>query len=125
MADLTCPVCSTPLRLAGFTHRCATCKGAWLAEDVVVGMLEERVATLVELPWEPRTGTARACAECREPMQTVTLGEVALDRCGAAHGIWFDDTELTTLLGEAKQFAKPVEHHGSLLDALKNIFKRG
>ena len=106
MADLQCPACTTPLAMAGFTHRCPTCKGAWIAEEVVVGMLEERASTLIELPWQARTtGETRACAECAQPMQMVDLGDVELDRC-PSHGIWFDDTELVTLLGEAKQFAR-------------------
>ena len=136
MAELTCPTCKTPLKMAGFTHRCPACKGAWIAEDVVVGMLEERASTLIELPWRPRgalaharrravgsTDEARACADCGEAMQMVDLGDVELDRC-PSHGIWFDDTELVTLLGEAKQFVKPETKHASLLDALKHVFKR-
>ena len=90
-------------------------------------MLEERAATLVALPWAPRTDTkSRPCAECGEAMQTVDLGDVELDRC-PSHGVYFDDRELTMVLGEAKQFVKPVEpreKHASLLDALKHIFKR-
>ena len=124
MSDLHCPADKTPLQRAGFTHRCPTCKGAWIAEEVVVGMLEERASTLIELPWQPRTtGETRACADCGEPMQMVDLGDVELDRC-PSHGIWFDDSELVTLLGEAKQFVKPAEKHQSLLDALKHVFKR-
>jgi len=124
MADLICPSCKATLAQAGFTHRCPTCKGAWVAEDVVVGMLEERAATLIELPWTTRTaGPVRACADCGQPMQMADLGSVELDRC-PSHGIWFDDTELATLLGEAKQFRKSQPQHASLLDALKHIFKR-
>ena len=123
MADLSCPSCKAALAPAGFTHRCPTCKGAWIAEEVVVGMLEERAATLIELPWAARApGPARPCADCAEPMQMVDLGSVELDR-GPSHGIWFDDSELAALLGEAKQFRKAETKHASLLDALKNIFK--
>ena len=124
MADLICPSCKATLAPAGFTNRCPACKGVWVAEDTVVGMLEERAATLIELPWTTRTaGPVRACADCGQPMQMADLGSVELDRC-PSHGIWFDDTELAQLLGEAKQFKKAEEKHASLLDALRNVFKR-
>jgi Zn-finger nucleic acid-binding protein len=125
MADLVCPACKATLAQAGFTFRCPSCKGKWVAEDVVVGMLEERAATLIELPWMPRADDkVRNCAECGAAMQTVDLGEVQLDRC-PSHGVWFDDTELAALLGEAKQFRKPEAAHAGLVTTLRKLFTRG
>src|SRR5689334_4992472 len=85
MATLSCPVCAVPLEQAGYTYRCVRCNGAWIAEDALVGILEERASTLVELPWQPREDQHRACAFCHGEMQSVNLGTVALDRC-EAHG---------------------------------------
>jgi len=103
MESLTCPRCRTPLELAGRTSRCPTCDGAWVSEEALVAILEQRASTLVALPWQPRTHEPRPCAACGAAMQTVSLGDVALDRC-AQHGVWCDCDELTALLREAKQF---------------------
>lgn len=103
MDTLTCPRCRTPLELAGRTFRCDTCDGAWVTEEALVAILEQRASTLVELAWQPRTDQPRPCAACGAAMQTVQLGDVALDRC-AQHGVWCDCDELTALLRDAKQF---------------------
>ncbi|MBA3818028.1 MAG: zf-TFIIB domain-containing protein [Deltaproteobacteria bacterium] len=104
MAAPSCPTCTTPLEQAGFTERCATCEGAWIHEDVLVGMMQERASAIVELTWEPRPGErARPCAVCKTPMQAVSLGTVALDRC-PPHGVWFDAEELASLIKQAKHF---------------------
>ena len=46
---------------------------------------------------------------CRQAMQTMNLGSVALDRCGE-HGVWFDADELAALLGQAKDFKSEGKH---------------
>ena len=129
MAELSCPVCDAPLQEAGSTSRCLLCEGAWVAEDALVAILEQRASTLVELPWEARLDKPRPCAECKTEMQTVNLGSVALDRC-AAHGVWFDAHELAMLLHESKQFKADGrtgsrdgdEPHRGLLGALAKLF---
>ena len=128
MADaLTCPTCNVPLAIAGYTERCETCDGAWIHEDVLVGMLQETTSTMVFLPWHPRPkDQERACAVCRAPMAPVSLGDVALDRC-AEHGIWFDAHELASLIKQAKEFKTdpkpaPETKHDGLLGALARLF---
>jgi Zn-finger nucleic acid-binding protein len=130
MDELICPGCGKALTEAGFTDRCPSCDGAWVHEDALVGMLQERTSTLVFLPWMPRPkDLERKCAVCSKPMQMVNLGSVALDRC-AEHGVWFDAHELATLLSEAKDFKSEgnhveephAEHHG-LLSSLAKLFK--
>ncbi|MEO8705095.1 MAG: zf-TFIIB domain-containing protein [Kofleriaceae bacterium] len=128
MADevLTCPGCGKPLAQAGYTDRCPGCDGAWIHEDALVGMLQERTSALVVLPWQPRPkDNERSCAVCRTPMQTVNLGSVALDRC-ADHGVWFDADELAALLAQAKTFKsdkhEPSHEHTGLLGALAKLF---
>lgn len=131
MAALICPTCKIPLAQAGYTQRCKQCDGAWVGEDALVGMLQERTSALVVLPWQPRPkDTERSCPSCAKPMQTANLGSVALDRCGE-HGVWCDAGELASLLAQAKQFKSEArdddedeprrEHHG-LLGALARLF---
>jgi Zn-finger nucleic acid-binding protein len=121
---MNCPVDHTPLRQAGYTHACDQCGGAWVADEVLVPMLEERANTLIELEWKPRmAGAIRACPSCSTAMQTVMLGTIALDRC-PPHGVWFDSGELVIALKEAKQFrADPAPHkpHESLLHKLGKL----
>lgn len=124
--QLMCPVCAAPLAEAGRTYRCSRCEGAWVAEDVLVAILEQRASTLVELPWKAREDKPRACAECTAEMQTVNLGTVAVDRC-PAHGVWLDADELTALLKQVKQFkADPHKdddtHHVGLLGRFAKLF---
>jgi Zn-finger nucleic acid-binding protein len=124
MAELTCPVCDAPLDEAGRTSRCLLCEGAWVAEDVLVAILEQRASTLVELPWAARQDKPRPCAECKAEMQTVNLGSVALDRC-EKHGVWFDANELTQLLKQVKRFKtvdESQEHKEGLLRRLAKLF---
>lgn len=121
-----CPVCSTELTQAGFTERCPTCTGAWIHEDALVGMMQERTNAMVFLPWQPRErDNDRACAVCKKPMQPVSLGTVALDRC-AEHGVWFDPEELASLMKQAKQFKAEAksgaDDERSLLGALAKLF---
>lgn len=114
MDDLICPGCGKTLSQAGFTDRCPACDGAWIHEDALVGMLQERTSTLVFLPWLPREkDQIRKCAVCSKAMQTVNLGSVALDRC-PEHGVWFDAHELATLLSHAKEFKSEGKVHGEI-----------
>jgi Zn-finger nucleic acid-binding protein len=84
-------------------------------------MLEQRTASLVELPWQPNVEAhVRACPECGTAMATVKLGSVALDRC-EAHGVWFDDKELAALLKQAKHF-RAAPHHEGILKTLGRLF---
>jgi Zn-finger nucleic acid-binding protein len=127
---LTCPICQLPLTEAGRTQRCTKCDGAWIHEDVLVGMLQETASAMVFLPWMPREGPEReqprACVVCRRPMQPVSLGTVALDRC-VEHGVWFDATELAAVLRHAKEFKanpskRPDDHREGLLAVLARLF---
>ena len=120
---MDCPVDPTPLRQAGYTHACDRCGGAWVADDVLVPLLEERANALIELAGKPRAAdSVRACPTCATAMQTVMLGDVALDRC-PPHGVWFDAGELAHALKEAKQFRAEPAHkpHESLLHKLGKL----
>jgi Zn-finger nucleic acid-binding protein len=131
--SLNCPSCQVALTQAGRTERCARCDGAWIHEDVLVGMLQETASAVVLLPWLPREPRAapepeqpRSCAVCARPMQPVSLGTVPLDRC-AEHGVWFDASELADVLRHAKEFKAdpskhPDDHRAGLLGVLGRLF---
>ena len=126
---LNCPSCRVTLTTAGRTDRCAKCDGAWIHEDVLVGMLQETASAMVFLPWlprDPQEPALRACAVCGKPMQAVSLGAVALDRC-TEHGVWFDATELAAVLKHAKEFKadpakRPDDQREGLLAVLARLF---
>ena len=126
----SCPICHVALTTAGRTERCGKCDGAWIHEDVLVGMMQETASAMVFLPWMPREAgepeQARPCAVCARPMQPVSLGAVALDRC-VDHGVWFDATELAAVLKHAKEFKanpsqRPDDHREGLLAVLARLF---
>lgn len=118
---MKCPVDQAVLHQAGYTYKCDRCEGAWVKDDVLVPLLEQHASTLVELNWQPRVdGTVRPCPECGAAMQTVLLGDVALDRC-PPHGVWFDNGELSEAIDEAKRFRAPPKPHESLLHKLGKL----
>jgi len=41
----------------------------------------------------------RACPACHQPMEQTRHREVALDRCAACGGLWFDNSELSDAAG--------------------------
>ena len=122
---MNCPTCKQALVQAGRTWKCGRCKGAWVRDEVLVPMLEQSAATLVELPWQPNTEAhVRACPECATSMETVKLGTVALDRC-APHGVWFDAKELAALLGQAMKFRAEDKHqHKGIMQTLAKVFDK-
>jgi Zn-finger nucleic acid-binding protein len=99
---MKCLACSAEMT----SMRCA-CGGAWICEAELVELAHDARGTLVTLPWATRSGEARACPECTQPMRTVGLAGVALDRC-FDHGIWFDAGELQAVMRKAEAF--PVEN---------------
>lgn len=125
--SLSCPSCQVALTAAGRTDRCAKCDGAWIHEDVLVGMMQETASALVFLPWMPRDPSdpkVRGCAVCAKPMQAVSLGAVALDRC-TEHGVWFDATELAAVLRHAKEFkADPSQRKDDEREGLLAVLAR-
>jgi Zn-finger nucleic acid-binding protein len=108
---LACPECTTPLAQidAGIAaHRCKSCSGVWLDAETSIAVLQARTEpTLREQEGAARGGRVpedrpRSCARCGETMVPLPFGEVSLDNC-PAHGTWFDRTELTRTVREAKK----------------------
>jgi Zn-finger nucleic acid-binding protein len=109
VTSLACPRCATVL-FAAETHGvtlngCGRCGGVWLdndacqaavrAYDADVVALERRAASHATA--RPRTGDAIACPLCKSPLQRTQAAGVVLDVC-AAHGTWFDKSELEVVM---------------------------
>lgn len=121
--DRTCPACGEGRKLAsrslgdtGFAAlECGTCAGLWLGNDVFEA-LEDRARKVAAPDGDPvtarkeiasrhhaapRTGAFyRPCPVCRARMNRLNFDKISgiiLDRC-AHHGLWFDATELESVL---------------------------
>lgn len=92
-----CPGCSAPLELTADVSRCGSCRGAWLTEDGLRHRLElmKPGAVLAQRPGRGAGG--RRCPACAEPLASIEIEGIELDRC-AEHGVWFDANELSDLL---------------------------
>jgi hypothetical protein len=98
---LGCPSCKeTALDYEGDRWPCQTCAGAFVENEALAAMITE----MSQKPWEPPAISGgpgeRACPICKALMIVEVLEAVTIDRC-AAHGVWFDDTELQTALHHA------------------------
>ena len=96
-APLPCPRCRSIHLDSGVLGHCPRCHGTWVPEDV----LHDRIAVMQQAParlhWYRVPRTQLPCARCAEPMETLALFDVPIDRC-LAHGLWFDADELSTVL---------------------------
>lgn len=101
-ASVHCPRCPKAALGAGPLRSCPTCHGSWVAEET----LSEHVAIMQTAPprlqWSVAMRAALPCVVCRAPMETLSLFEVAVDRC-RAHGVWFDTHELAEVLHRSAQ----------------------
>jgi hypothetical protein len=96
---LTCPACNATLVLRGML---------WTCDDhgvfVENAALETMVTEMTHRPWQLAAATGspgeRRCPACAQPLVVEPLEGVTVDRC-AAHGLWFDPTELATALDHA------------------------
>lgn len=91
-----------------------------MPEDV----LHDRIAVMQQAP--PRLHWVRVprvqlpCAQCAEPMETLALFEVPIDRC-LAHGLWFDADELSTVLLRSQDLRAPA----AVADGLRPMPRAG
>jgi Zn-finger nucleic acid-binding protein len=118
---MRCPRCQAETQVAD-TGRCASCRGAWLTEDVVAKRVAKaRDPRTAELAWTRVERPALPCGACGAAMQTLELFGVPLDRC-AAHGVWFDADELD----EVVRRARPEQEKASTtaLDTILDLFWR-
>lgn len=104
---LGCPACrETALAYAGDRWACPTCAGVF----VETAALEAMISDVANRPWNVPVVTGapgeRACPVCDAAMLVEVLEAVTIDRC-AAHGVWFDDTELQAALHHAIDGGEP------------------
>lgn len=97
-----CPRCTVTLEDAGSTRACPSCRGLWVAHDVVAEMIQNMLPPTgllgrLELAVVERAERL-ACPSCREPMAPTRIHEVELDACIKGHGVWFDAHELAAAL---------------------------
>ena len=101
-----CPSCQRGLvRVQHAGHwfeRCPGCNGIWLDEVTLTAMWREMSAAAPPLSLDDREseGAPRACPTCGDPMATVSLHSIPVDRC-VVDGVWFDFPELEMALARA------------------------
>jgi uncharacterized protein len=108
-----CPKCHIDLIILRFkdveVDLCQKCQGIWLDDGELQDLLaHDGNATQDPLlqfqNTEGRTpqGNPYLCPRCDSPMQELTAqtktSELAIERCGLGHGLWFDAQELQQLL---------------------------
>lgn len=111
---MNCPACNTDT-LALYVDpgtelevdSCRSCEGIWFDAKELKRFLES--ASLKQtFQWDQKqrkgessftiNTSARKCPRCDVVMEERLFGGVALDRCGACGGLWFDGGELHTVV---------------------------
>lgn len=102
---LSCPRCAKPLhrRLQRESWPCPACGGIAIDSEELTRLLarlvsEHTTSGVIETPARSSTERALICAACGQPMRTVQLHGVALDRCYRDELVWFDADKLDQLL---------------------------
>ena len=97
--EVRCPRCGTALIDAGSARGCTECQGLWLEQPVLHHMVEQMQTppAPIALTFAAHKRTPLSCPECADPMTTLKLQNVEIDRC-EKHGLWFDRDELQIVL---------------------------
>jgi len=105
-----CPACQRPMvafELEGIEiDRCLDCGGTWLDAGELRQIVELAGVETGELERELSRIAAdrksrRRCPRCPRRLREFHIGDevrVALDRCAAGHGLWFDRGEMETVI---------------------------
>jgi Zn-finger nucleic acid-binding protein len=122
-----CPRCRVDLVTAGSVRSCPRCNGHWVSVDVLREMAQAMVdaGATAKIQLVADRHPHLPCATCEVPMETWALHGVAVDRC-AAHGLWFDRTELEAVL-YATAGQSNAHYHEKIqeeLDALAELLKK-
>ena len=111
-----CPKCDVELFILRFkdieVDFCHRCRGLWLDTGELEGLLARTGArtddpvlhSLRKADAAPSAGN-HLCPRCDKPLREITVthpgaAPLALDRCPANHGLWFDADELQELLAD-------------------------
>ncbi len=106
-----CPTCKEVLvvfELDGVEiDRCLKCGGTWLDDGEVdqlarlAGGAPDPLQAAIAAAGDGKPGDRR-CVRCSGKMKIVTVQNVELDRCPRGHGLWFDKSEMETLIAASK-----------------------
>ncbi len=114
-----CPRCTTALDLTpdGSRLGCSTCEGLLVGEPALLEIITELAGEpQKKLPLEPSEieNPDALCPRCMTQMTKHWLYTIQVDRC-PAHGIWFDGSELASVLERVKRIERP----GSISENVK------
>ncbi|HXX94532.1 MAG TPA: zf-TFIIB domain-containing protein [Planctomycetota bacterium] len=106
-----CPACSEHLvtfELEGVEiDRCVRCGGTWLdaGEFERLAGTEAGKGRIAEALYQTRGDRhgKRRCLRCPKRLEIIRVHGIELDRCPRGHGLWFDKSELETLLDSFKE----------------------
>jgi len=107
-----CPACKEPMvvfELDGVEiDRCLRCAGTWLDAGEIDQLSRLHGASAGKL--SAAIGRAdgekqgeRRCVRCSKKMRIVAINGVQIDRCPRGHGLWFDRSEMETLIASFKE----------------------
>ncbi len=106
-----CPACKEALivfELDGVEiDRCLKCGGTWLDDGEIdalarlAGGAPDPLHAAIAAAGDGKPGERR-CVRCATKMKLVTVQNVELDRCPRGHGLWFDKSEMETLIAATK-----------------------
>ena len=106
-----CPVCKEPLivfELDGVEiDRCLRCSGTWLDSGEIFQLtrmrngLPDRLEAAITQAGEGRK-SERLCVRCSAKMREIQVNSVDIDRCPRGHGLWFDRSEMETLIASSQ-----------------------
>ena len=111
-----CPKCDVELFILRFKEIevdfCHRCRGLWLDAGELEILLQrtgartdDPVLRSLEQAGAGTVADEHLCPRCDQPLREITVTQpgaapLALDRCPANHGIWFDADELPALLAD-------------------------
>ena len=99
-----CPACKEPLvvfELDGVEiDRCLTCAGTWLDAGELDRLARSGPGGMgaAVAGAEGARKDERRCVRCSAKMDIVAVRGVDVDRCPRGHGMWFDRSEMETLI---------------------------
>jgi len=106
-----CPACKEPLvvfELDGIEiDRCLRCSGTWLDSGEITQLarmrngLPDRLDAVITQAGEGKKGERR-CVRCSAKMRVIKVHDVDIDRCPRGHGLWFDRSEMETLIASSR-----------------------
>jgi len=106
-----CPVCKEPLivfELDGIEiDRCLRCSGTWLDSGEILQLarmrdgLPDRLDAVIAQAGDGKK-TERPCVRCSAKMREIQVNTVDIDRCPRGHGLWFDRSEMESLIASSQ-----------------------